>query len=189
MTEDFPPLLGSCFLWEAKINGFNSAFISVTLRNKHAERLREVSELVDMSSSAVSSSSSSFSVLSGSSASGSGSTHRPGMREAESYELHSGPTMCVMKDSCSLANWGAARSMKGLMGRPRLDSSSPYQNTHKAHISLNSSPKRSRKRSVHIIVSHNQRGKTDKRAYSVLASGDLRGHSMWALYDVCERCE
>lgn len=81
-----------------------------------------------MSSSAVSSSSSSFSVISGSSASGSGSTHRPGMSQAESYELHSGPTMCVMNDSWSLANCGADRSMKGLMGRPRLDSSSPYIN-------------------------------------------------------------
>ncbi|TNN82064.1 hypothetical protein EYF80_007710 [Liparis tanakae] len=30
-----------------------------------------------------------------------------------------------MKDSWSLANCGAARSMKGLTGRPWLDSSSP----------------------------------------------------------------
>lgn len=96
--------------------------------------LRDASELVDVSSSAVSSSSSSFSVMPGSSASWSGSTHRPGMRKAESYELHSGPTMCVMNDSWSLASCGAARSMKGLIGRPRLDSSSPCVSRHQCNI-------------------------------------------------------
>lgn len=96
--------------------------------------LRDASELVDVSSSAVSSSSSSFSVMPGSSTSRSGSTQRPGMRKAESYELQSGPTMCVMKDSWSLASCGAARSMKGLIGRPRLDSSSPCVSPHQRNI-------------------------------------------------------
>lgn len=43
-----------------------------------------------------------------------------------------------------------------------------------------------RKGCVHIIVpvSHKQRGKTGKSAYSGLAWGDLRGHSMCAVYDV-----
>ncbi|KAJ8406483.1 hypothetical protein AAFF_G00300570 [Aldrovandia affinis] len=59
----------------------------------------------------------------------------PGSRPAASYELQSGPTMWVMKDSCSLASCGEERSMKGLTGSPRLASSSPWKWQRQAHLS------------------------------------------------------
>lgn len=59
--------------------------VNLNLKRKISlQSLRDASEQVDVSSSAVSSSSSSVSVVSGSSDPGSGSTHRPGMRQAES---------------------------------------------------------------------------------------------------------
>lgn len=44
--------------------------------------------------------------------------------------------MWVMNDSCSLASCGAERSMNGLMGRPRLASSSPWKKIYHVHRSV-----------------------------------------------------
>ena len=113
--------------------------------------------------------------------------------------------MCVMKDSWSLANCGAARSIKGLMGRPRLDSSSPYENqTHTSTTSVENPGKvKEVSRFAQQKMSHpkcflyfktfclfakrqKQHKNAGKMMYSGVVSGELGATSMCAIYDVSD---